>query len=409
MLLAVPLTGAVLLAACGSSKKSSSTTTAAAPTTSAAAAETTTSAAETTTSAGATTTTSGGSGLDTSLASVCPSTVVIQTDWNPEAEHGNLYELVGPNPSIDSGKKTVTGELTLEGKDTGVKVQVRSGGPAIGFQQVTSQMYQDPNILLGFVYTDEGIQNSKDHPTVALVAPFYKNPQMIFWDPATYPDVKTIADLGAKNVKIQYFSGATYMDWLIGAGIVKKGNTDGSYDGTPANFVAAGGKIASQGFGSAEPYIYQHEVSQWDKPVAYSYIDDAGYKIYAQSLATLPGNVTKYSDCFKKLIPIIQQSTVDYVNDPTAANALILQLVKAYNNGWVYSQGVADYAVATMKKDGLIANSPTGALGDFDLARVDKVISQDAPIFAAAGKPIKDGLKASDIVSNQFIDTNIHL
>ena len=28
------------------------------------------------------------------LSADCPSTVVIQTDWNPEAEHGHLYEMI---------------------------------------------------------------------------------------------------------------------------------------------------------------------------------------------------------------------------------------------------------------------------------------------------------------------------
>ena len=35
------------------------------------------------------------------LAGVCPATVVVQTDWNPEADHGHLYEMVGPNPTVD--------------------------------------------------------------------------------------------------------------------------------------------------------------------------------------------------------------------------------------------------------------------------------------------------------------------
>ena len=83
------------------------------------------------------------------------------------------------------------------GKDTGVKIEVRSGGPAIGFQSVTSQLYGDPNVLLGYVSTDEQISNSSTFPTKAVVAPFNINPQIIMWDPATYPNVKTIADLKA--------------------------------------------------------------------------------------------------------------------------------------------------------------------------------------------------------------------
>jgi len=413
-LLAMPLAGALAITACGSSSKSSSSTTAgptttAATTTTAGGAQTT--AAGATTTAGGSQTTAAGGATDVDLkAAGCPATIGIQTDWNPESEHGNLYQLVGPNPTVDTAKKTVTGELLASGgKDTGVKIQIRAGGPAIGFQQVTSQLYQDPSLLLGFTSTDESIQNSKTNPTISIVAPFLKNPQVILWDPATYPTVQTIDDLGTKGIKVRYFSVGAYMDYLTGKGILKKSQVDGSYDGTPAAFVADQGKAATQGFSSAEPYIWQNEVKAWGKPLKYAYIDDTGWKPYAQSLGTKPENITKFADCFKKLVPIVQQGAIDFVKDPTAANALILDLVTKYNNGWTYDAGVAKYAVDTIVKDKLIANSPDGTLGSFDTQRVTDLIAIAGPIYATGGKPIKDGLTAADVVTNQFIDKSIHL
>ena len=341
---------------------------------------------------------------DVSLKDVCPATVSIQTDWNPEAEHGFLYQLFGPNPEINADKKLVTGTLVSGGVDTGVKVEVRSGGPAIGFQTVTSQMYQDANLLLGFVYTDEAIQLSAKNPTKAIFSPFEKNPQAIMWDPATYPDVKTIADLGKTGAKVRYFSGAAYMDYFTTEGILTKAQVDGNYDGSPALFVADQGKSASQIFGSAEPYIYQNEVKEWGKPVKYAYINDAGWKNYAESIATKPENLTKYADCFKKLVPIMQQAAIDYVKNPAATNTLILELVTKYNNGWVYSQGVADYAVKTMLADGLVANSPDGVFGTFDEARVADLITKATPIYTKLGTAPKADLKPSDIYTNEFLD-----
>ena len=35
-------------------------------------------------------------GMDMALADVCPATIVVQTDWFPEAEHSELYHLAGP-------------------------------------------------------------------------------------------------------------------------------------------------------------------------------------------------------------------------------------------------------------------------------------------------------------------------
>jgi len=395
-LLALPVVALVALAACGSDKKESSDTAAA-----------TTTAGGASATAGAPTTGGAGAG---SLAGVCPDTVVIQTDWNPEGEHGWLYQMIGDGYTVDKTKFTVTGPLMSKGEDTGVKVQIRSGGPAIGFQTVTSQMYTDDSILLGFVYTDEAIQNSAKQPTVAIESGMEKNPQMIMWDPATYPDVTGIADLGKDKVKIRYFSSGAYMDFLTApGGILSKDQVDGSYDGTSTLFVADEGKAAQQGFGSAEPYIYQNEVPGWMKPLKYQYINDVGWKNYAQSIATKPENITKYADCFKKLVPIIQQSTADYLADPKHSNDIILDAVTQFNNGWVYTQGTADYAVKTMKDDGLLANGTDGVVGSFDDARVADLITKAIPVYTALDSAPKAGLKPSDIVTNEFLDTSISI
>ena len=54
-----------------------------------------------------------------SLKDVCPDKVVIQTDWNPESEHGALYQMVGAGYTVDDGKKSVTGPLFDGDVDTG--------------------------------------------------------------------------------------------------------------------------------------------------------------------------------------------------------------------------------------------------------------------------------------------------
>ena len=402
-LLTVPIASLLLVAACGSDNNSSSDTTSA-PAGSEAA---TTAGAATTGGSG--TTASGGGSAAGSLKGVCPDTVVFQTDWNPEAEHGAEYNMLGEGYTADTSKLRVTGPLVSKGEDTGVKLEIRSGGPAIGFQQVTSQLYADPAIMLGYVSTDEALQHSGDFPTKAVVAPFNINPQIIMWDPATYPQVKAIKDLKPLGVKVRYFGGAAYMDYLIQSGQLDKGQTDGSYDGTPANFVAAGGKDAQQGFASAEPYFYEKVLKDWGKPIAYQLVHDAGWTAYAQSLAATPDNYAKYQDCFKKLVPIIQQSQVDYVNDPARANAIILDLVTKYNNGWQYDEGQANASVELQLKNKLVANSPDGTLGSFDMDRLTKFIATALPIYQASGAKLKDGVTVDDLVTNDFIDPNIHL
>ncbi|WP_375426085.1 ABC transporter substrate-binding protein [uncultured Friedmanniella sp.] len=343
------------------------------------------------------------------LSDVCPATVVIQTDWNPESEHGAQYALLGSDYTVNKKLKTVSGPLMSSGKTTGVNVEIRAGGPAIGFESVATQMYKDKKITIGYASTDGQIQTSKELPVKAVMAPLDINPQMIMWDPATYPQVKTIKDLGATGAVVRVFGGASYMEYLIDSGQIDRKNVDEGYDGTPANFVAAQGKDAQQGFASAEPYIYENEIKDWDKPVAFQLVHDAGWQIYAGEMSVKTADFEKLTPCLKKLVPVMQQAEVDFYTDPTATNKLILDLVDSYDTGWVYSQGVADFSVEQQKKLKLVGNGDNATIGDFDLKRVQKILDVMGPIADKLGTPPAAGLTVDDLATNEFIDTSIGL
>ena len=409
-LLAISLVSLVTLAACGDDETTETTT---AAETTAATEETvateTTAATEDTVAAPDTT----GGEAGGALAGICPETVIIQTDWMPEAEHGFLYNMVGDGYDMDADKAYVTGPLLdTDGADTGVDIQVRSGGQPQQFSPVTQLLYNDDEILLGFVYTDEAIQFSgSEFPTVAVMSGFEKNPQMIMWDPASYPDVTGVKDLGTAGVTVRYFGGAAYMDYLTATGILSADQVDGSYTGDPALFIADEGKAAQQGFGSAEPYLYEVELADWGKPVAYEYINDLGWRNYAQSIATRPENIETYADCLTALVPMIQQSAVDYLTDPSHGNEVIIAAVDSFGGdfGWTYTAGAAEFGVATIQADGLQANGTDGTMGSFDTDRVAELIELAIPVYTAQGATPKDGLVPDDIVTNQFIDPSIKL
>lgn len=343
----------------------------------------------------------------------CPATIVVQTDWNPESEHGHLYEMFGDDAKIDAGKKSVSGTLMLDGKSTGVKLEVRAGGPAIGYTGVGAQMYTDKSITMGYITTDDQIANSKKTPTKAFFAPLDKSPIMVMWDPKTYPDVTGVKDLKAALDKSggvwRYFAGSAYQDYLLDAGFVSKKSQDSSYDGTPANFVAAGGKDVQQGFASAEPYIYEHEIKNWGKPVKYALISETGWDPYQSEMAVRTADFDKLTPCLKALTPVLQQAEVNYFADPKAADALIQDLVAQYNTGWTYSPGVADYSRKTMIDIGLVSNGTNDTIGDFDPARVSKFFDTASKIYTKLGSDIDPSVTADDLYTNDFIDDSIGL
>ncbi len=344
-----------------------------------------------------------------SLKGVCPDPVVVQTDWWPEPEHGATYQLLGPGYKLDVGKKRVTGPLVTQGKDTGVRIELRAGGPAIGFQQTSAQMYLDKSITLGFVFTDTAVQLSAKQPTLSVVTPLDINPQMIMWDPKAHPDFHTIADIGQTDTKVLYFKGSTYMDYLTGSGILRKNQVDGSYDGSPATYVASGGKVAQQGFATSEPYVYQNQLPQWRKPVAFQLINDTGYPVYASALAIRPDAKSQLASCLQRLVPMFQRAQIDYVKNPEPVNKLIVQIDKDYKSGYPMDEGLAKFTAEQELKLGIVGNGADKTLGNFDMSRVKRTIDIVGPIYAAQKQQVKAGLKPEDIVTNEFIDPAIGL
>jgi len=345
---------------------------------------------------------------DVSLVGICPDTIVVQTDWLPQSEHGEFYRLTGEGAVQDDNAKSYTSPLYAPtGEDTGVKIEIRAGGPAIGFQQAVAQMYADPDILMAIVTMDQAIQNSENFPSVGIVAPRRLSPQIIMWDPATYPDAKTIADIGQTDARVLYFGGSAYMDYLTGQGILNTDNADGSYDGSPATFVASNGAVAQQGYATAEPFQYENEFTEWMKPVAYQLIADTGYNPLAPT-SVRPESIEEYGDCFTKLVPMFQQAYIDYLADPAEINALVSKLTDDFQGAAPYSVATADFAVETQLETGIVGNNP-GGFGSFDLAGIQELIDISTPIFEAQGTPPVAGLTPESIVTNQFIDPTILL
>ena len=389
-LASVPVALALVMAACGSDEDSSSSS----------------DVTESTDAAEVTEDSSGGGGATAEgvLAGVCPDPMVIQTDWFPEAEHGALYEMVGEGYTVDIEKKVVAGPLVAGGVDTGIGIEVRTGGPAIGFSPVHSQMYADESIVMGYTSLDASATFFEDQPTISVVAPLEKNPQIVMWDPETYPDVKTIGDLSAEGVTMNVFAGNAWMDVFVNEGTVEASLVDPSYDGSPARFIAEAGAVAQQGFASAEPYQYENEFADWGKPVAYELVHDAGFEAYTQPLGIRSADLEELRPCLELFVPIVQQATIDAIENPDRSNAIIIDAVAQFADFWVYGQGVAAFAVDTMKELGLVSNGPDGTIGNFDTDRVQSVIDQMIAVDLAPAD-----LVADDIVNNEFIDESIGL
>ena len=137
-------------------------------------------------------------------------------------------------------------------------------------------------------------------------------------------------------------------------------------------------------------------------------INDTGYPIYPESVVVRADKKDGLSPCLKKLVPIIQQSQVDYVASPGTANDLIIKANDAYK-GFPYSKDQAAFSVEQQVKLKIVSNGDNATLGDFETARVQKVIDIVVPIYKGQRKDVKAALVPADLVTNEFIDPTIGL
>lgn len=352
----------------------------------------------------------GGDPLD--LRGVCPAVVTIQTDFNPESEYGATYNLLGAKYTVDDQRKTVRGPLLADGRDTGVQVEIRAGGPAVKFRDPGELLYKDPTITLGFVSTDSQIAQYPKYPTLSVVAPMSINPQILMWAADKHPELLSLADLSASKMPIVTFSGATYAQYLVTTGIISAKQWRQDYDGTDAAWIASGGSIIQQGFRSSEPYLYE---KKFRTKINYILLYDMRYRVYTQTLGIRTADKARLGPCLAKLVPIIQRSQVAFLRDPARANALIVALAARLrwkkDTGWDYPADLAAYSVRAQKEEGLITVDRQARVGLFDMDRVALAQQEVQLAFNTQGTrvPYKAGIATSDLATNQFIDLSVRL
>jgi hypothetical protein len=344
-----------------------------------------------------------GGGAKSDLASACGDRVVAQTDWYPSGNHSALYELAGPGGDIDAKKGVYSNEID----SSGVTLEIRAGGPFIGFQGDVSILYQNTDIMLGYVNTSEAAAFSGKQPVIGVVTPYDRNPQELMWNPEEL-DIQDFSDIGKSGATVLVFDAkAAWVEYMIGKGWIKREQIDGSYDGSPTRFVAENGKVVQQGFVTDEIPYYENVLDKWKKPVDYLLLHDNGLEDYPQVISARPEVVEEKSECLKALVPMIQQAQVDWATDPSTTNALLVELNEAYKAPASNSCCLDDNHRISLEEE-LISNGSDSTLGNFDMDRVQSVIDTVLPIYEKQELDSVDpDVTPEKIATNEFIDPSI--
>jgi len=338
---------------------------------------------------------------DASLAEVCPGTIVFQTDWFPQAEHGGLYELVGDDYAVSKDLGVTSGTMVLSGEDLGVSVEIRAGGPFIQSPVVT-QMYQDDAITMGYVGNDVAVARYADAPTVAVFNALNVNPQVVLWDKARHPEAKTLEDVVPNVDAVYVFGEPSWVKYLVGQGKLDPNKVDSSYQG---NLILATENVAHQGFLTSEPYSYRN-LESGPIETGSVLIHDLGWTSYPQNLAVRKDRLEELSPCLERLVPVLQQAQLNYLAAPERANAIIVDAVATFDSYWQQSVESTAYSASTQLSAGIIGNGDSATFGDLEEARVNDFIAKVTPILRDSGIEVPD-VTAADIVDNSFLDPEI--
>lgn len=349
----------------------------------------------------------------TDLTEVCPNPLIIQKDWLMQAEHGGLMQLIGAAGTAAPGR--YSGPLGA----TGIELIILEGGRGLGLgagESPLASLYVGNSRAglvphLAMVTTDDAIVFSEMFPSVAVVAPLARNPQVLIYDPESYPegfhsreDLIAFAESGAGKIYLTTTNSGfgRFLASFLPPEVFVEG-----YGGDLENFVAFGGRWLNQGFVTSEVWELENG-RNWGRPVDYLFISDIGYDVYPGPLAVATERLEELAPCLERLVPLVQQAQIDYLNDPTEVNEVIVAFNEAgYGAGfWRTPREQVEQAVATMRQTGVVSNGHNATLGDFDLARIEEIIEIFRPFLDERAKA---DLRAEDLVTNRFIDPSIGL
>ncbi len=343
---------------------------------------------------------------------VCPTNLVIQTDWWPEVEHGGTYQLMGEGGEADASLFTYSGPIDPAYAVGGIEtVEIRAGGDAIEFQPVTAVMRTDQDITLGYVNTDDIIQSSPTVEVTAVATTLEINPQMVMWDPEQLDvDASDPATIAASEARVLHFGDATYIDWLIANGFMEDGQSDPNYGGAPDQWIADGGNFIQQGFATNEIFKYENLIDWKDgapAPVEFAIIHDLGWQPYPASYSVLTDRLDELSPCLDVLVPVLQQAWVDYFDDPVPVGDELVEVTEVYNNFWEISPELNARAFEMFETDGYATNGADDTYGNFDPERIQTLFDDFGIILENRGITLPDGYTAESSYTNEFIDESI--
>jgi hypothetical protein len=237
---------------------------------------------------------------------------------------------------------------------------------------------------------------------VVIAKTLDKDPQMVMWDPTQY-DIQKPEDILATGASVLHFPGTGYIDYMIGKGYMTADQSNPSYDGSDAKWVAEGGSLFQQGFATNEVYKYENDIAWKDgKPADVSFytVADMGFDNYPAVITMMQDKATELDACLTLLVPKMQQAWVDFLNDPKPITDAMIKINEAHDGFWTLSEGLNEAGIALIEEKQMAGNSADGTYCSIDPERAATLYGQLKEIFDAQGVEITDDV--TSVYTNKY-------
>ncbi len=232
--------------------------------------------------------------------------IVFQADWYPQPEHGGFYT------ALAKGYYT----------DEGLDVTILPGGPYITVEKQVSA----GSAQFGMGSSDKVLEsNAQGLALVAVAATMQHDPQGIMVRKNS--PIHSFADLNGHSVAIKVGE-STWFEFLTKRYQLNNVQVIPAMMNV-ANFVADPNYI-QQAFATSEPY-FAHQAGVETRVLL---VSDAGYSPY-RVMYTTRDFVQQHPEIIAKFVHASVRGWKDYLNDPSAAQAMIAKLNPALNPDWM--------------------------------------------------------------------------
>jgi hypothetical protein len=255
---------------------------------------------------------------------------------------------------------------------------------------------------MAYITLGDVIKDSKAVPMVVIAKTLDKDPQMVMWDPTQY-DIQKPEDILATGASVLHFPGTGYIDYMIGKGYMTADQSNPSYDGSDAKWVAEGGSLFQQGFATNEVYKYENDIAWKDgKPADVSFytVADMGFDNYPAVITMMQDKATELDACLTLLVPKMQQAWVDFLNDPKPITDAMIKINEAHDGFWTLSEGLNEAGIALIEEKQMAGNSADGTYCSIDPERAATLYGQLKEIFDAQGVEITDDV--TSVYTNKY-------